>query len=157
MPVPLALDQASVLPLLQQVVQLQPGQHAATDSQVPSSPSTLSPPPPFPLLITSPLHVPPPPNSPFSLQPGQHANHSQVCSLPTRSVHSPLLAQTPSPPTSSPNPPLPLSLMSCCMSEHQETLYREAQGSNFLEMQDWQCHQLHSMNSTTTDVKPFCR
>ena len=33
-PVPLALDQASVLPLLQQVVQLQPGQHVATDSQV---------------------------------------------------------------------------------------------------------------------------
>ena len=33
-PVPLGLDQASVLPLLQQVLQPQPGQLAATDAQV---------------------------------------------------------------------------------------------------------------------------
>lgn len=47
-PVPLSLDQASVLPLLQQVMALQAGQHAASDSQVPLPPTPPRAPPPPP-------------------------------------------------------------------------------------------------------------
>lgn len=53
-PVPLSLDQASVLPLLQQVMALQAGQHAASDSQVPLPPTPpRAPPPP---TSDTPLH-----------------------------------------------------------------------------------------------------
>lgn len=104
-PVPLALDQASVLPLLQHVVQLPPGHYAASDSQVPPPFLPLLPPiPPFcPFSLNSMLPVTPwypnsrtpgfppsplPPNPPPSLappplQPGAHAvSDSRVPCLP---------------------------------------------------------------------------
>lgn len=94
-PVPLALDPASVLPLLQQVLQLQAGQHAATDSQV----GYLPPPPPhlFPFPFSSPPHKLPLPNSynrRVQLQAGQHAASDSQLGYPL-----------PLPPATSPLPP----------------------------------------------------
>ena len=151
-PVPLALDPPSVLPLLQQVVQLQPGQHAASDSQVHPPPSLTflsAPPPPPPLppqhsalsawtaccLASkpyasfphlSPLHVPSPLIA-ATLQPGQHAASDSQAFPPPHPSETP---QTPPPALTSPlNPrpvPRPYSVLPLCV-EHHQTLYRDAE------------------------------